>query len=118
MITIDGRKAIITETVLLGKDENSILVEGDYGLRILIRFMNDGTGKPSVSSSFSDGKFQLILSSFGSALGTAVSGSMIATTATSHPRPGAWKLRYSLAVHTVGDHYRQLTLTVAEENSA
>lgn len=118
MISIQGRRVVINENVLLARDEDQVVFEAEHGLKMQVRFINDGTGKASLSTSFSEGRYQINLSSFGSALGTAVSGSMVARTTIGHPRPGEWRLRYSLSVHTVGEAFKNLKLTVSEERSA
>ena len=117
MISIEGRKVVLSESVILGKNENQVLFEGEHGLKVQVQFMNDGTAKPSFSPIFSDMRFKFNLNNFGSALGTAVSGEMTLATTPHHTRPGTWRLKYSLTVHTVGEDYRVIALTISEGDS-
>lgn len=114
MILIKGRQVVLNESIVLRKDEDQVLVEGNYGLKVQLSFINDGTAKPSLSPNYSDKMFKFLLSNFGSALGMAVSGEMTFTpSGSTGVKP--MRLRYALSVHTVGEDYRCVALTVSEE---
>ena len=119
MIEIAGKKVVINETVLLKKGEDKVRFSGKNGLNVMVMFVNDGTNRPSIAPTFRDGSFQLPLANFGSTLGMAVSGSMVAQLSLTSLQAGdTWKLSYSLSVHLIGEEYRSLQLTISEEQLA
>ncbi|MBB6013503.1 hypothetical protein HNR59_002892 [Aquamicrobium lusatiense] len=118
MISIDGKNVIINSTVLLNADERSVEFKAGDGLVVRVLFRKNATEKASISPSFSDGAFILPLTNFGNPLGMAVSGKMTASTASGHRRPGTWYLTYAVSVQDIGESFKSLHLTVAEERVA